>query len=139
MVLVTLSHLVNLVVVTIIPLLILLNVPAMTAVYGPDTPARRILACLYATIAWTSGAALLAQFAFGKPELSVQIALVLFPLQIAYKLGDLDLSRAAQLAGPDFDPYFGPFILELDVSIDGRRQTIRSPEFRRENMDMIQT
>jgi hypothetical protein len=60
-------------------------------------------------------------------------------LQIAYKLGDLDLSRAAQLAGPDFDPYFGPFILELDVSIDGRRQTIRSPEFRRENMDMIQT
>lgn len=86
MVLVTLSHLGNLVVVTIIPLLILQNAPAMTAVYGPDTPARRILACLYATIALASGAALLAQFAFGKPELSVQIALVLFPLQIAYKL-----------------------------------------------------
>ena len=86
MLIVTLSHLVNVVVVTIIPLLILQNAPAMTAVYGPDTPARRILACLYATIAMASGVALLAQFAFGRPELSVQIALVLFPMQIAYKL-----------------------------------------------------
>lgn len=60
-------------------------------------------------------------------------------LQISYKLGDLELPGAQQLARPGFDPYFGPFILELDVSIAGRRQTIRSPEFRRENMDMVQT
>lgn len=86
MLLITLSHIVNVIVVTVIPLLILRNAAAMTAVYGPDTPARRILACLYATIAAASAGALLAQFAFGRPEISVGIAQVLFPLQIAYKL-----------------------------------------------------
>ena len=89
MLLVTLSHIVNLVVVTIIPILILRNTPEMTEVFGQDTPARRILACLYATIASASGLALLMQFAFQHPEWSAQIALVMFPLQIVYKLATL--------------------------------------------------
>lgn len=84
--LIVLSHLVNVVVVTIIPYLIFRNSPSMTAVYGPDSPARRILACLYATIAVASGAALLAQFAFGRTDVSIAIALVLFPMQILYKV-----------------------------------------------------
>jgi hypothetical protein len=89
MLLITLSHLINLVVVTIIPILIFRNAPAMTTVYGPDSPARRILACLYGTIALASGAALVTQFALGRPEFSVQIALILFPLQIAYKFATI--------------------------------------------------
>ncbi|HIG23603.1 MAG TPA: hypothetical protein EYG02_00860 [Henriciella marina] len=86
MLLVALSHLVNVIIVTIIPWLIYRNAPSMTAVYGPDTPARRILACLYATIALASAVALFCQFGYGLAEVSMQIALVLFPLQIAYKL-----------------------------------------------------
>jgi hypothetical protein len=86
MLLVTLPHLVNVIVVTIIPLLIFQNHPAMTGVYGPDTPARRILTYISATIALASAAALAAQFAFGQPDLSICIAGVLFPLQFAYKL-----------------------------------------------------
>lgn len=53
-------------------------------------------------------------------------------LKISYKLGALDLTRAAELVGPDFNTYMGPFVLELDVSVDGHRQTIRSAEFGRE-------
>ncbi len=60
-------------------------------------------------------------------------------LQVGYKLGALDLSRANKLAGPDFDPYSGLFMLELDVSIDGRRQTIRSTAFGRQMDDMVET
>jgi len=86
MLLIALSHLVNVVVVTIIPYLIFRNSPAMTAVYGPDSPARRILACLYVTIAAASGAALLAQFGFDRADVSIAIALVLFPMQILYKV-----------------------------------------------------
>jgi hypothetical protein len=75
MVLLSLSHLVNVIVVTIIPVLIARDSPAMTACYGPDSAARRILACLYATIAIASAVALVGQ-ASG----------MLFPMQIAYKL-----------------------------------------------------
>ena len=53
-------------------------------------------------------------------------------LQISYKLGDLDLSRATELVGPTFNTYMGPFMLEIDVSIDGARRTIVSGEFARE-------
>lgn len=60
-------------------------------------------------------------------------------LQIGYKLGALDLSRANKLVGPDFNTYAGPFMLELDVSIDGRHQTIRSTTFTRQMDDMVET
>jgi len=83
--LLTLSHLVNVIVVTIIPTLIIRDTPAMAAVYGPDHPARRILTCLYITIAIASAVALASQ-ATGQPALSIRIASVMFPMQIAYKL-----------------------------------------------------
>jgi hypothetical protein len=56
-----------------------------------------------------------------------------------YKLGDPDFSRAAELVGPTFNTYGGPFVLELEVSVDGRRQTVRSSEFSREPPDMMVT
>lgn len=60
-------------------------------------------------------------------------------LKVSYKLGDLDLSRAAELAGPGFDTYSSPFMLELDISIGATRMTLRSPQFRRQNDDMVET
>lgn len=60
-------------------------------------------------------------------------------LNISYKLGELDFSRAGEQAGPTFNTFIGPFILELDVSIDGTRKTIRSAEFSREPEHMIVT
>lgn len=89
MILILASHLVNVVVVTIIPWLILRDAPAMRAVYGPDTPARRILACLYATIALASAVALVATAVSGDAAIALRIAAVLFPLQIIYKLATL--------------------------------------------------
>jgi hypothetical protein len=53
-------------------------------------------------------------------------------LNVSYKMGEPDFSRAAELVGPTFNTFGGPFILEIEVSIDGRRQTIRSGEFTRE-------
>lgn len=53
-------------------------------------------------------------------------------LSVSYKMGEPDFSRAAELVGPSFNTFGGPFILEIEVSIDGRRQTIRSGEFTRE-------
>ncbi len=53
--------------------------------FGPDSPARRILACVYFAILLTSLYALI-RAGFGAPQIAVQIALVLFPLQITYKL-----------------------------------------------------
>lgn len=86
MLLIIVSHIVNLVVVTIIPWLIAHDAPAMAVVYGPDTPARRILACLYATIALASGYALADLAITGDPARALRIASVLFPLQIIYKI-----------------------------------------------------
>jgi hypothetical protein len=60
-------------------------------------------------------------------------------LQISYKLGALDLARGEALVGPDFNTMSGPFILELDVSIEGVRQTVRSPAFQWQRMDMVET
>lgn len=60
-------------------------------------------------------------------------------LQASYKLGALDLSRSAERVGPELNALSGPFILEVDVSIDGRRQTVRSPEFARVDLHMMET
>ena len=60
-------------------------------------------------------------------------------LKISYKLGELDLARAAEQVGPEFNTFGGPFILELDVAVDGHRQTIRSSEFFREPPHMVVT
>ena len=60
-------------------------------------------------------------------------------VQTTYKLGALDLSRANKRGGPRLDVSRGPFLLELDVSIDGRRRTVRSSEFGREDPHMVVT
>jgi hypothetical protein len=76
----TLSFAVN--VVVLVPVLVLMwrGGPAADAAFGPDTPARRILACVYAAIAIASATAL------GWPDKAVDVAHTLLPLQIAYKL-----------------------------------------------------
>ncbi len=83
---VVLSHIVNIVVVTIIPILIFLDSPRMSAVYGPDSAARRILACIYATIALASFGGLVL-FWIGQWQAAAALSLSLFSLQIVYKLG----------------------------------------------------
>lgn len=57
----------------------------MDAPFGPDSDARRILACLYGTIGLISAYGLL-QLGLGQRAVAVQIAFVLFPMQIIYKL-----------------------------------------------------
>ncbi|MFD1341340.1 hypothetical protein [Litorisediminicola beolgyonensis] len=78
-----LSFIVN--VVVLVPVLagIWRDHPRMTEVFGPDTPARRVLACFYATILCASLAALVF------PDKAGEIAHTLFPLQILYKLMSL--------------------------------------------------
>lgn len=65
--------------------LIYQNATQLGAVLGPDTPARRILASVYATIGLIS-LYCLAQIVFGKSDIAETIGRVLFPLQIIYKL-----------------------------------------------------
>lgn len=54
--------------------------PKLDVVFGPDTPSRRILSCLYVAIAAISAVALVF------PPLRMNIVVVLLPLQILYKL-----------------------------------------------------
>ena len=54
--------------------------PNLDVVFGPDTPSRRILACLYLAIAAGSAVALLVV------PLRMGIVVVLLPLQILYKM-----------------------------------------------------
>lgn len=61
------------------------NHPGMTEVYGSDTPARRILACVYLSIGLISLYAIL-QMMMGREDIALGIAATLFPLQILYKL-----------------------------------------------------
>ena len=77
------AHLVNVVVAGVVGVLLISGARRMTAVYGGDSPARRILACLYVAIAASSAWALL------DPHRLVVAAQVLFPLQIFYKLATL--------------------------------------------------
>lgn len=57
----------------------------MDTVFGPDTDARRILICLYATIALASGAGLFLMIA-GRANLALTLGVSLFAVQITYKL-----------------------------------------------------
>lgn len=59
--------------------------PAMTEAFGTDSPARRILACVYAAIGLVSVYALL-QIAADKAAVAATVGATLFPLQIVYKL-----------------------------------------------------
>jgi hypothetical protein len=54
--------------------------PGLDEVFGPDTTSRQILACFYLAIAVTSIVAL------ADSSLRLRVILVLFPLQIFYKV-----------------------------------------------------
>ena len=78
---VTISYIVNIVVAgTLGCLLFFKQGGSFVGVYGPNTPSRQILSCLYLSIAIVSVAGLVHQDYF------LKIALVLFPMQIVYKL-----------------------------------------------------
>lgn len=57
----------------------------MDDAFGPDTPARRILACVYLAIGGVSIYALI-QLGMGQTGIAQAVGMTLFPLQIAYKL-----------------------------------------------------
>lgn len=79
--LVTISYIVNIIVAGTFGSLLFFNQDGrMTSVYGPNTPSRQILSCLYLSIALFSVVGLFHQKYF------VKVALVLFPIQIVYKL-----------------------------------------------------
>jgi hypothetical protein len=54
--------------------------PKLDVVFGPDSPSRRILSCLYLAIAAISAVALVVA------PLRMTVVVVLLPLQILYKL-----------------------------------------------------
>jgi hypothetical protein len=56
-------------------------------------------------------------------------------VKVGYRLADPDWSQVESGADPDTRPY----VLEIDVSVDGVSQTVRSPEFVREPVHMIVT
>ncbi|QFS83876.1 hypothetical protein FIU97_14095 [Roseivivax sp. THAF40] len=73
------------------------GVPDMRGALGPDSPSRRLLAAILATLVCASIAGL------GRPDKAAEIAHTLFPLQILATLIALPLlglkARAAQIAG----------------------------------------
>ena len=88
------SHLANVVILIAVCTALWRDDPAMAEAFGPDTVARRILGCVYATILLTSLYALL-RAGLGAPQVAISIALVLFPLQIIYKLATVYAVGAA--------------------------------------------
>jgi hypothetical protein len=81
MLIITTSYIVNIAVAGMMGTLLFLNLgERITKVFGENTAARQILACLYLSIAIFSTIGLF------NHEYFIQIALVLFPLQIVYKL-----------------------------------------------------
>ena len=60
-------------------------------------------------------------------------------LKIGYRLAEPDWAKVAETLGAAVNLYAQPFVLEVDVSIDGVRQTVRSPEFVREQVHMMAT
>lgn len=85
MTLFALSFAANVAITFVVSLGIWRDAPRMAQAYGPDSPARRILMCLYLAIGLVSLYAL-AQLGLGRLEVASAIGLTLFPLQILYKL-----------------------------------------------------
>ncbi len=91
MIWITIGLAINVVVAGLIGLMLLFDHRHMVEdIYGGDTAAKRILSSLYLAIAAVS------VWALASPEWTLEIAFVLFPLQIVYKLltlpvvGDLE-------------------------------------------------
>ena len=83
MFIITFSHLINVLVAGVMASLLMVDERHITKVFGETTPARQILSSLYMAIAIASFVALCI------PYYSITIALVLFPIQILYKLSTL--------------------------------------------------
>lgn len=79
--LITLSHAANVLILVPIVLGLIVGVDRLDWVFGPDSTARQILTCLYATILVASGGALW----MGPAAWSVPLAWALFGAQIFYK------------------------------------------------------
>ncbi len=60
-------------------------------------------------------------------------------LKVGYRLAEPDWEKVREALISGVNLYAQPFVLEVDVSIDGARQTLRSPEFLRERVHMIAT
>lgn len=83
MIIITISHIINVLVAGVMSVLLITNERHMEKVFGGNTPARQILSSLYMAIAVASLVALVA------PQYSIGVALVLFPIQILYKISTL--------------------------------------------------
>jgi len=57
----------------------------------------------------------------------------------AYRLGEPDWSQVQGLLAPGANLYAIPLILEIELSVDGAIQTLRSPEFLRQEVFMVAT
>lgn len=57
----------------------------------------------------------------------------------AYRLGEPDWSQVQGLLAPGANLYAIPLILEIELSVDGAVQTVRSPEFLRQQVFMVAT
>jgi hypothetical protein len=76
-----LSHIVNVLVAGMMGTLLFFNSTSpIIEVFGPLTPARQILSCIYLSIAIMSSVALVSKSKI------ITIAIVLFPMQIVYKI-----------------------------------------------------
>lgn len=81
MIIITISYIVNILVAGLMGILLFFDLgDRVIRVYGENTAARQILSCLYLSIAIFSIFGLFSQAYF------IKIALILFPMQIVYKL-----------------------------------------------------
>lgn len=60
-------------------------------------------------------------------------------VKVGYRINEPDWSAVNTALGSDTDPYARPYVLEIDISVDGVSQTVRSPEFVREPVHVIVT
>ena len=84
MALIVISFMVNVVVFGLLPIALLGRSVLIENTFGPNTPARRILATLYGTIALSSLAALISVPILKTTDIMIHIALVLLPFQIVH-------------------------------------------------------
>lgn len=88
-----LSHIVNVLVAGMMGSLLFFNSNSqIIEVFGPQTPARQILSCVYLSIAIMSSVALISK------RKTISIAIVLFPVQIVYKI--LTLIAVSEILNP---------------------------------------
>jgi hypothetical protein len=78
------SLMVNIVVFGLLPIALLGRSVTMLNTYGPDTAARRTLACVYGSIAIVSFVALISMPILRSTDVLTQVATTLLPFQILF-------------------------------------------------------